>query len=43
MGEELIGAYLSSCGVEPILPFKKWIGLNIEFVDSVKLVNVCFF
>ena len=38
--EELIGAYLSSCGELATLPFTNWIGLHIDFVDSQKLVNV---
>ena len=43
MVEELIGAYLSSCGEVVTLPFIKLIGLHIDFVDSENLVNFWYF
>ena len=38
--EELICAYLNSCGE---LPFMNCIGLHIDFVDYEKLLNIWYF
>ena len=43
MVEEVIGAYLISCGEVATLQFMIMTRLHIDFVDSENLVNVWYF